>query len=111
MSHNSSSNSSSSSSYNSSSCASYESSSESSSESSTSSCNINLAGDIINNYNVICELGRGSYSIVWLVFCITNNNFYALKVQNPCDFNEGMEEVDILKKIILVLPEMRLYPY
>ena len=99
MSHNSSSNSSSSSSYNSSSCASCESSCESSSESSTSSCNINLAGDIINNYNVICELGRGSYSIVWLVFCITNNNFYALKVQNPCDFNEGMEEVDILKKI------------
>ena len=61
--------------------------------------NINLAGDIINNYNVIIELGRGSYSIVWLVYSIKDSNFYAMKVQNPEDFDEGVDEINILKKI------------
>ena len=61
--------------------------------------NIDLTGDIINNYNVIIELGRGSYSIVWLVYSIKDNNFYAMKVQNPEDYNEGKDEIAILKKI------------
>lgn len=61
--------------------------------------NINLTGDIINKYNVIAELGHGSYSIVWLVYCIEDNNFYAMKVQNPEDYDEGIDEIKILKKI------------
>ena len=64
-----------------------------------SSYNIDLAGDIINQYNVIVELGSGSYSIVWLVYCIEDNKYYAMKVQNPEDCDEGIEEINILKKI------------
>lgn len=67
--------------------------------SSDQSTNIDLTGDIINQYNVIVELGRGSYSIVWLVYCMKDNNFYAMKVQNPEDYSEGLEEVNIMKKI------------
>ena len=63
------------------------------------SSNVDLTGDIINQYNVIVELGRGSYSIVWLVYCIRDNKFYALKVQNPEDYSEGLDEVNIMKKI------------
>ena len=73
--------------------------SSSSYNSTDSSTNIDLAGDIINQYNVIVELGRGSYSIVWLVYCIRDNKFYALKVQNPEDYDEGIEEVEVMKKI------------
>jgi len=61
--------------------------------------NIDLSGDIMNNYNIIIELGRGSYSIVWLVFCIKDSKFYAMKVQNPEDFDEGVQEINILKRI------------
>ena len=68
-------------------------------ESTESAFNIDLEGDIINNYNVIIELGHGSYSRVWLVYCINDSKFYAMKVQNPEDYEEGIEEVNILKKI------------
>lgn len=61
--------------------------------------NIDLSGDIINRYNVIIELGHGSYSIVWLVYCISDNKFYAMKVQNPEDYEDGIEEITIMKKI------------
>jgi serine/threonine-protein kinase SRPK3 len=61
--------------------------------------NIDLHGDIINNYNVISKLGSGSFSIVWLVFSIKDNNFYALKVQNYDDYDEGKDEVIFLKKL------------
>lgn len=61
--------------------------------------NIDLTGDIINNYNIISQLGKGSYSRVWLAYNIANNNYYALKVQNPDDFSDGKDEIKILKKI------------
>ena len=61
--------------------------------------NLELQGNIINNYNVIIELGRGAYSIVWLVYNITNNNMYALKVQNPTEFKEGYQEIMFVKKL------------
>ena len=70
-----------------------------SSDTSDISDNIDLSGDIMNNYNIIIELGRGSYSIVWLVFCIKDSKFYAMKVQNPEDFEEGVQEINILKRI------------
>lgn len=75
------------------------SSSKSSYTSEESSQNIDLAGDIINQYNVIVELGHGSYSIVWLVYSIEDNKFYALKVQNPEDYDDGIEEIKTMKKI------------
>jgi serine/threonine-protein kinase SRPK3 len=61
--------------------------------------NLELKGDILNNYNIIYELGRGSYSIVWLAYNITNNNFYALKVQNPKEYKDGFSEIKFVEKL------------
>lgn len=61
--------------------------------------NIDLEGGIINNYNVICELGRGAFSIVWLVYCIKDNKYYALKVQNPQEYKDGLSEISFVKKL------------
>ena len=66
---------------------------------SSQSNNLNLEGEIINNYNIISELGRGAYSIVWLGYNITNNKYYAIKVQNPDDYVDSKDEIKILKKI------------
>jgi len=59
----------------------------------------NLKGDIMNKYNIIEEIGRGGYSIVWLGFNIQNSNYYAIKVQNSDDFEEGVGEIKIIKKL------------
>ena len=57
-------------------------------------------GNIIQNrYALIEKIGYGSYSSVWLVFNIQNNNFYAMKIQNSEDYEEGIEEMKILKKL------------
>jgi serine/threonine-protein kinase SRPK3 len=61
--------------------------------------NLNLQGDIINNYNVIYELGRGAFSIVWLSYNIITNKFYALKIQNPKEYKEGLAEVKFVKNL------------
>jgi len=61
--------------------------------------NLELEGNIINNYNVICELGRGAFSIVWLVYCIKDNKYYALKVQNPHEYKDGLSEINFVKKL------------
>ena len=61
--------------------------------------NLELEGDIINNYNVICELGRGAFSIVWLVYSIKDNKYYALKVQNPNEYKDGLSEINFVKKL------------
>jgi serine/threonine-protein kinase SRPK3 len=61
--------------------------------------NLELEGNIIRNYNVIYELGRGAYSIVWLVYSIITNKYYALKVQDPNDYKAGLQEVLFVKKL------------
>jgi len=61
--------------------------------------NIDLTGDILKNYNIICELGRGSFSIVWLAYNINNHNFYALKVQDPAEFKDGLSEIKFVQKL------------
>jgi serine/threonine protein kinase len=73
--------------------------SSSSDENLENSDNIDLTGKIIKNYNVICELGRGSFSIVWLVYNIINKNFYALKVQNPNEYTDGLSEIKFVQKL------------
>ena len=61
--------------------------------------NLDLKGCIINNYNVITMIGKGGYSRVWLAYNISDGKYYALKVKNPEDYDEGKEEIQILKKI------------
>lgn len=75
------------------------SSTESSDEIDYQESNLNLAGKILNNFNILYELGRGTYSIVWLAYNIEDSKFYAIKIQNSDDFEEGLEEIRILKKI------------
>jgi serine/threonine protein kinase len=75
------------------------SSTESSDEIDYQESNLNLEGKILKNYNILYELGRGTYSIVWLAFNIEDSKFYAIKIQNSDDFEEGLEEIRILKKI------------
>lgn len=74
--------------------------STSSDENVEQSDNLNLYANVIKNYNIICELGRGSFSIVWLAFGICSNKFYALKVQNPSEYSEGLDEI----KFVSTLP-------
>jgi len=59
----------------------------------------NLKGDILYKYNIIEEIGRGGYSIVWLGFNIEDCNYYAIKIQNSDDFEEGKEEIKIMRKL------------
>lgn len=77
---------------------------ESSVSSSDQACdtdnNLDLHGKILGNYNIIYEIGRGGYSIVWLAYNISNMRYYALKVQDPNDFNDGYDEV----KFVSTLP-------
>ena len=55
---------------------------------------------ILNNkYTLIEKIGFGSYSSVWLSYCISDNNYYAIKIQNSEDYEEGVMELNILNKI------------
>lgn len=61
--------------------------------------NFDLQGEILNKYNIICEIGRGAFSIVWLGYNISDNKYYAIKVQNYNDYEDGMDEIEALKRI------------
>jgi serine/threonine protein kinase len=78
--------------------------------------NLNLAGCILNKYNILTELGRGMYSIVWLAFCIENKKYYAIKVQHPNEYKDGVNEnafvkllpnINVLNTIIHDFKEIR----
>ena len=73
--------------------------SSSSDENSDQSENLRLEGEVLKNYNIISELGSGSYSIVWLAYDINNKKFCAIKVQNPDDYDDGKSELKILKSL------------
>lgn len=61
--------------------------------------NIDFTGKILKKYNIVCELGRGSYSIVWLAYNISDSKFYALKVQDPSEFKDGLSEIKFVQKL------------
>ena len=45
-------------------------------------------GSILNNkYALIDKIGYGSYSSVWLAYCINDDVFYAIKIQNFEDYD------------------------
>ena len=59
-------------------------------------------GEVIHNkYALIEKIGYGSYSSVWLVFDLLNKKYFAMKIQNSEDYEEGVEEMKILKKLKL----------
>jgi len=61
--------------------------------------NLELEGKTLLHYNILTELGRGAYSIVWLGFNIENNKFYAIKVQNPNEYKAGLSENKFMKTL------------
>ena len=61
--------------------------------------NLNLSGQKLKNYNIIYELGRGSYSIVWLAYCIIDKKFYAIKVQDSHEFKNGLQEIKFVQRL------------
>ena len=71
----------------------------SSDELSDSQEHLNFSGEIIEDYCFIYLLGRGSSASVWLVYYIPNKSFYAIKVQNPDDYDSGINEIGVFKKI------------
>lgn len=70
-----------------------------SSSSSDTSESYNLTGDILNGkYLLLNDIGEGAYAVVWLALNIQDGKFYAIKVQFPDDYEDGLDEVDCLKK-------------
>lgn len=60
---------------------------------------IDLQNKVIGNYHLIKILGQGAYAQVWLAYNHIKDNFFALKIQHPDDFESAKEEVKILNKI------------
>ena len=57
-------------------------------------------GDVINNqYMLLHKIGWGSFSSVWLTYDILDDKFYALKIQTPDDYDEGIKELKIYDMI------------
>lgn len=54
---------------------------------------------LINKYILIDQLGSGAFATVWLAYNYKNNKFYAVKMQNPEDYDDGVDEVELLKKM------------
>ena len=73
--------------------------SSSSDDNNTQLDNLDLLGKSLRHFNIINELGRGAYSIVWLVFNTINKKFYALKVQNPNEFKSGLKEIKFVERL------------
>ena len=73
--------------------------SDSSDQACNFSNNLDLNGKILGNYNIIHEIGRGGYSIVWLALHIGTQKYFALKVQEPDSFKDGMDEVQFVSTL------------
>lgn len=58
-----------------------------------------LVGEILHKkYLLITPIGKGTFATVWLAMTIDNYQFYAIKIQNWEDYDNGIDEVKILKK-------------
>ncbi len=57
-------------------------------------------GEVLEKkYLILKKIGYGAFSSVWLSYHIYDKKFYALKIQNAEDYEEGKEEVKFLKKV------------
>ena len=62
--------------------------------------NIDLNKQILKSqYAIIKKIGKGSFANVWLAYDILNDNFVAIKVQHPDNYDEGIDELKFLMKI------------
>lgn len=60
----------------------------------------NFSGKVfLDKYIVISKIGSGSFSEVWLSYNIKNKLYYAIKIQNIADYDEGVREIELFKKI------------
>lgn len=66
------------------------------------SSNINVKGKYLRNYSIIKEIGRGSYSIVWLAYNKISKKFYAIKIQNHKEYYTALKEV----RFVSLLPKI-----
>lgn len=61
---------------------------------------LDLQGLILNKkYVIIEEIGKGVCSTVWFSYNITDDRFYALKLHNSNDYEDDVEDIEIVKKI------------
>jgi len=57
-------------------------------------------GEVLDNkYLLIYKIGSGACASVWLSMNINTKKYYAIKIQNPEDYDDGVAEVDLLKKL------------
>lgn len=57
-------------------------------------------GEYLNNeYIILKKIGSGMFSSVWLSFSTKKNKYYAIKIQNDEDYDDGIFEVSILQNI------------
>ena len=57
-------------------------------------------GDVLKKrYMIIKKIGYGSFSSVWLTYDLLKKSFYAVKIQNSEDYQEGEDEVYVLKEL------------
>ena len=70
-------------------------------------------GCILNGrYILLHKIGIGAFSSVWLGYYINDPNkifYYALKVQNQDDYNDGLKEINILEKIKKLILSLNYY--
>jgi|LakMenEpi03Aug12_release.lakeMendotaPanAssembly.Ray.scaffolds.fasta_scaffold131404_2 serine/threonine-protein kinase SRPK3 len=63
-------------------------------------CYINWCGKVFNrDYIMIKKLGKGTFSSVWLAYSYSKDNFYAIKIFNRYDYENGKKEKEIYDKI------------
>ena len=53
-----------------------------------------LKGELLKGkYLLVHKIGSGAFSTVWLALDINTRSYYAIKVQNSDDFDEGLDEI------------------
>lgn len=63
-------------------------------------CYVDWTGTIFNNkYIMLKKLGKGSYSSVWLSYGFDENKFFAIKIFNRCDFDDGKREAEVYNEL------------
>ncbi|ARF09501.1 serine/threonine protein kinase [Indivirus ILV1] len=71
-----------------------------SSESSSSFDENTLIGKTLHSkYILIYKIGKGAFSTVWLCMDVKSKQYYAIKIIYPEDYNIGLAEIELLKKI------------